>query len=210
MFGFVTGLTAEARLLAGLKVLVESGGGTPEGAAAATERLIGRGATRLISFGLAGGLDPALLPGALVVPLLVTGASGATRCDESLVAHLGGHTVTSVFAGSVVADSARVKRQLFAATSAAAIDIESGAVGVVANHHDLPFAVLRAIADPASRDLPEAALVALDPRGQIMLGPVVRSLWREPTQLFGLARLARDAANARRSLRDALDLRFPK
>jgi hypothetical protein len=47
--------------------LVEVGGGTPAGAEAAGARAVARGARGLVSFGFAGGLDPALAAGALVV-----------------------------------------------------------------------------------------------------------------------------------------------
>ena len=70
----------------------------------------------------------------------------------------------------------------------------------VAARHHLPFAVLRAICDPAERDLPPAALVALDQAGAIGLWRVLVSLARAPQQLPGLLALARDAAAARRAL----------
>lgn len=68
LIGIVVGLAAEARLAAGLGCVVEIGGGTPAGAEAAVARLIARGVTGVVSFGLAGGLDPTLRPGMLVVP----------------------------------------------------------------------------------------------------------------------------------------------
>ncbi|MDR3530287.1 MAG: hypothetical protein P4L90_07030, partial [Rhodopila sp.] len=81
-----------------------------------------------------------------------------------------------------------------------AIDLESGAMARVAEAHGLPFIVVRAICDPAERDLPPAALVALDPEGGIGLIPVLRSVLKQPNQLPGLLALARDAGRARRAL----------
>ncbi|HEY0425948.1 MAG TPA: hypothetical protein VGC82_21710, partial [Rhodopila sp.] len=68
--GFVTGLAAEARIASrfGYPVRV---GGTPAGAGVAASELIEQGATALVSFGLAGGLDPALRPGTVVVASIV-------------------------------------------------------------------------------------------------------------------------------------------
>ena len=66
--------------------------------------------------------------------------------------------------------------------------------------HGLPFAVLRVICDPAERDLPPAALAALDASGAIGLARVVRSVIGRPGQLPALLRLAADAAAARRAL----------
>ncbi len=64
----------------------------------------------------------------------------------------------------------------------------------------MPFAVLRAICDPAERSLPAVALAALDARGVIGVWRVITSLTARPGQLPALLALAVDAAAARRSL----------
>jgi adenosylhomocysteine nucleosidase len=92
------------------------------------------------------------------------------------------------------------KRTLWVATRAHAIDLESGAVALVARTYGLPFAVVRAICDPAERTLPPAALVALRSDGGIGLMPIIRSLIKRPDQIPGLLALARDAAKARQTL----------
>ena len=103
-----------------------------------------------------------------------------------------------------VVASAAAKATLFAATGAAAVDLESGAVARVATEHGLPFAVLRAICDPAERDLPPAALIALDRRGAVGVMRVIGSVLAHPGQLAALLALAADAAAARRALREAV------
>jgi adenosylhomocysteine nucleosidase len=80
------------------------------------------------------------------------------------------------------------------------VDLESGAVARVALAHGLPFAVLRAVADPAERNLPPAALLALDGAGRIGILRVLGSVFGNPGQILGLLALARDAAAARRAL----------
>jgi adenosylhomocysteine nucleosidase len=199
VLGFVTGLAAEARLLRNLPVLTGIGGGAPEGAARAARCLAGK-VQGLISFGLAGGLDPALPPGAIIIPREIL--SGTTRyaCDDGLSTKLGGFTHSRLLAGTGIAASVKVKSLLRAESQAVALDLESGAVAAVAAEHGLPFAVLRAIADPAERALPEAALLALDAKGAIAVPAVIRSLLRNPAQLPQLVRLARDAAAARQAL----------
>ena len=79
--------------------------------------------------------------------------------------------------------------------------MESGAVATVAAAAGVPFAVLRAICDPADRDLPRAALVGLDDAGRIAPMRVLWSLIRNPGQIGGLIALAGDAAAAREALR---------
>jgi len=56
------------------------------------------------------------------------------------------------------------------------------------------------VLDPAERDLPRAALVALGPDGRIRLGALIGALLRRPGDVWGLIRLARDASVARVSL----------
>ncbi len=194
LIGFVTGLAAEARLLPA--ALVAIGGGTPTGARHAAERLIAQGAEALVSFGLAGGLDPALPPGTIVIPRAVL-VDGVRHPTTPLLAS---PTRDLILQTPTVLATTAEKRAAFAATSAAAVDLESGAVAQAAAAHALPFAVLRAICDPAGRDLPPAALAALDSAGTIGLLRVLASLARHPTQLPALLRLAADAAAARRAL----------
>lgn len=198
--GFVVGLAAEARIARRCGCPVLAGGGTPAGAEAAAKQLIAQGVTALVSFGLAGGLDPVLRPGTVIIPshVLFDGATLAT--NPRLADRFGGLTGHIILAGATVVAEAAAKRQLFAATHAHAIDLESGPVAQIAHAYELPFVVVRAICDPAERDLPPAALVALDPGGEIGLLPMMRSLMRQPGQIIELLTLARDAVLARRAL----------
>ena len=197
--GLVTGLAAEARLAARLGAAL-AGGGLPAGAEAAAERLVAQGATALVSFGLCGGLDPALDPGALLVPRTVTEAGGTCPTDAVLAAALGGWTCTALAAAAAPVARCEAKRALFAATGAAGVDLESGAVARVAARHALPFAVLRAVCDPADLDLPPLALAALDAGGTIRPARIAASLFARPGQIGALLRLARAAAAARAAL----------
>jgi adenosylhomocysteine nucleosidase len=194
--GFVVGLAAEAALLKNTGFMVGVGGGTPLGAARAAADLIANGAGALISFGLAGGLNPELPAGTIIIPAMVN----EYICDPGLVAWLGGVTHRKIFAGDEIVITIEQKSTLFTQTQADAIDLESGAVAAEAAQAKIPFAVLRAIADPATRTLPPAALIALNAGGEIRIGPILASLARNPRQLPALLALARDAAKARKAL----------
>lgn len=215
----VVGLAAEARIARRLGLAVAIGGGTASGAEVAARRMVRAGAVGLISFGLAGGLDPALRPGAIVIASGVlcqadggasADANGVARpmrrfaTDTALSSRLGGATGHIMLGSDMIVTRADAKRTLWQTTGAAAVDVESGAVARVATEHGLPFAVLRAICDPAERDLPPAALIALDRRGAIGLARVTASVVARPSQMSALMALAADAAAARRSLRAAV------
>jgi adenosylhomocysteine nucleosidase len=196
--GIVTGLTAEARLAAGLG-MARAGGGLPAGAARAAEALVTEGATALISFGLAGGLSPELRPGTLIVPASVSTPTAIYLTDVDLTRMLGG-PAHSLYAGTDLAVTRQDKAALHASTGADAIDLESGAVAEIAALHGLPFAVLRAICDPADSTLPSIAIIALGDTGSIRFMRVAGSLLCHPGQLPALARLATAAATARAAL----------
>jgi adenosylhomocysteine nucleosidase len=202
--GVVVGLAAEARLVRSLGWPVAIGGGTAGGAWLAAERLVSGGVTALISFGLAGGLDPALRAGSLLVPCAIITDGQRLPTDPRLSGRLGSVSIPLLLGARDVIAGVAAKAALFAATGAAAVDLESGAVARVAAEHGLPFAALRAICDPAERDLPPAALIALDQRGVIGLARVLWSVLVHPAQVPGLLALAGDAATARRALRDAV------
>ena len=197
--GIVVGLEAEARIARRLSDIVEVGGGDADGATAACQRLIARGVRRLVSFGLAGGLNPGLRPGALVVPDVVLSRDGHWPTHPPLAAWLG-PVNGALYSGGAVLASAEEKEILYMRTGAAAVDLESAAVAETAARHALPFAVLRAVCDPASRSLPRAALVALDPGGRIDGRAVLRQVMQRPREVAALIVLGTDAARARRAL----------
>jgi len=178
---------------------VEIGGGGEAGAKAAAARLIAQGARRLLSFGLAGGLDPTLAPGALLVPDVILAFDGHWPADPRLAAGLG-RVGGALFSGGEVVATAAAKAALHARTGAAAVDLESAAVAEAASRHALPFAALRAVCDPAGRSLPRAALLALDGQGRIGPWRVAGAALRHPAELPALIKLAGDAAKARRAL----------
>jgi adenosylhomocysteine nucleosidase len=196
VIGIVTGLAAEARLARGFGCPVEVGGGTEVGASGAVERLRRRGVSGLISFGLAGGLDPALLPGTVIVPRAVVLGAEQWDADPALSALLGGGAGQVVVGGGEIVATAAAKAALRRATGADAVDLESAAVA----RAGLPFAVLRAVCDPAHRDLPHAAVAALDAAGRVGALRVALAAVMHPQELPSLIRLGQDAARARRAL----------
>jgi adenosylhomocysteine nucleosidase len=199
--GILTGLRAEARIADRLGARIEIGGGTRAGADRAASRLIEAGVDALLSFGLAGGLDPALASGAMIVPWAVMLQDGRPiACAPELVHWLGGATVMHIADHAGVIATRAEKAAVFAASGAAAVDLESGPLALAAEAAGLPFAVLRAVCDPAGRDLPPAALAALNAGGGVRLLHVAGALLRRPAQLPDLLQLAADAAKANAAL----------
>ncbi len=204
--GIVTGLTAEAKLIEKafsrthqpMPGLACDGPG-PERAGAAATRLARGGAGLLISFGICGGLDPELRPGDLLLADTVLAGDGARLSASAerravLEARLSGLSLR-IATGTLLGQdrplaSAADKAARFAATSARAVDMESHGVARAAQAAGLPFLVVRAIADPAERSLPRAALKAIGPDGRLMPLRAFLAMYLRPWESPALVRLA--------------------
>ena len=81
------------------------------------------------------------------------------------------------------------------------VEVEALRADAAATRHDLPFVVLRAIADPSDRSLPPAATIAMKQGGGIDLAAVLRSIAKTPGQLPALLAIARDTRAALSGLR---------
>jgi adenosylhomocysteine nucleosidase len=210
VIGILTGLRAEARCLKDLGVAVACSGARPARARAEALRLIAEGATGLVSFGLAGGLAPAVASGDLILADRVVLPDGEGIAPDPAWR---GRLAALIEAGgtlphqAVVAGSDRLlatvaaKRALFEATGALAVDMESHAVAAAASAAGLPFVVVRAVADPHDQALPRAATVALGPGGEVRLAALARALLIRPDELPALLRLGRQSGRALATLR---------
>jgi adenosylhomocysteine nucleosidase len=212
----ITGLAAEARIAQRFGLDAVATGGIEAQILAAADRLIAQGAEALLSFGIAGALAPDLVPGSLLLPRAVIAEDGsrlavdaARRARAAAVLTASGLRAASgdVLGAHEAAESPARKDALHAATGAIAIDLESHLVARAASRAGTPFLVLRAIADPASRALPEAALIGLDADGKPALGRVLMSVMRSPRQIPALLRLAGDTRSALLALGSALAAR---
>jgi adenosylhomocysteine nucleosidase len=219
--GIVAALAAEARPLGVTRrelrqpieladgaLLMLSGVG-PAAARDGARRLAAAGVGALLSWGMAGALDPVLAPGTLIVPAEVVSPDGvlyatarewrervscAIPATQPLCA---GRLLTAAEAlGSLEAKSLAFRR-----TAAVAVDMESSAIAEIAAAARLPFLAVRAIVDGASDPVPRAALTALTPgTDSLHIGRVLAALVRAPGELPALIRLGGSYRSARRAL----------
>ena len=203
MLVIIVGMQSEARIARKLGLHIAIGGGTTHGATIAAQHLIDRGATALLSLGIAGGLDPALPPGTLIHPTHVIDGQTRYRTTPSLIPWAPAPAQTLAGTDTPLATTAQ-KSALFQQTAAAAVDMESHAVARLATAYNIPFTALRAIADPAATTLPPAALIPLRPDGRPDLAKILASLATNPAQLAALLTLAHHARLAHNALRLAL------
>lgn len=217
--GVVAALEAEARTLGpavrrhdglqalrGGALLAVSGMGAVS-AGLAARGLVHAGAAALMSFGLAGGLDPSLSAGSVVLPGEILSGEGrrlptAQGWRERLRATIerrrpvaAGILLTRAQPIDRIADKARAFRE----TGAVAVDMESFSVAEVAAAHGLPFVAVRVIVDTAGDVLP-AAVVAASSGGALSLRRLAGGLAAAPWDLVALIRLAQRYRAATRSL----------
>jgi adenosylhomocysteine nucleosidase len=205
----VTGLVQEARIAAGPGMIVICSSSDPQQLRSLLSTLDPSTFRGVISFGVAGGLDPSLKSGDVVVATEVL--SGDTRflaglaLNEEMIASAAlrrRRVVRGGLAGveQVIAATA-CKAALHSETGAAAVDMESHIAAAYASKAGIPFAALRVISDPASRALPDLAKSAIKPNGDIDLRKVLRGLARNPRTLRALVSTGIDFNRALRSLR---------
>jgi adenosylhomocysteine nucleosidase len=205
----VTGMAQEARIAAGPGMIVICSSSDPNQLRALLATLDSTTFRGVISFGVAGGLDPALKSGDVVVATEVL--AGDTRwlagsaLNEEMIASVALRRRRVVRGGLAGVEQIVVARDGKAAlrseTGAAAVDMESHIAAAYAAEAGLPFAALRVISDPASRALPALAMSAIKPNGDIDVRKVLRGIVRNPTTLRALVSTGIDFNRALRSLR---------
>ncbi|MDE2404925.1 MAG: phosphorylase [Sphingomonadales bacterium] len=193
----VTGTRREAQTIAGPGVVTLAGGGSRARLLAELDRLVPQ-SCGVLSYGMAGALDPGLRLGDWVVGTAITGDwQGA--CDGAFGIALAQRLRTgrrlpaqgAIHACDRLIASAAEKAELHAATGAIATDMESHIAAAAAARHGLRFTVLRCISDEAAADLPPAIAVAMKPGGGLAPGRILWSLLTRPGQLPALLRTTR-------------------
>jgi adenosylhomocysteine nucleosidase len=157
----------------------------------------------LLSFGIAGGLAPGLPPGTLISASAVGDDAGTVAIPSAISERIAGRTgarIGLVYGGPAILATAAEKERIYRATGALAVDMESHNVARAAQRAGVPFAVLRAVADPAGRALPPAALLPLTSDGRPDLRLVLGAVARRPGQIPALCRTALDARAALKAL----------
>ncbi len=200
--GIITGSKLEAACLKhsnpSTDFDVRCSGASSERANIAARTSVAAGCEGLVSFGLAGGLDPALTSGSLVVADEVICADGSKLQTDRIwtegVAEILSENSIPFVKGSIlgldqIAFVPETKRTLFDGTGALSVDMESHAVIRAASLEVIPFIALRVVADTASDDIPRTASQALAPDGSVQILSLTCALLKNPAEIAGLLKL---------------------
>jgi len=183
------GLDISRGLFAGRSVAWAISGCGEVAAARAAQLIIdGHHPQRLVTAGFAGGLDPSLPRGQLVLPSLLLDGSDRQRpplsIDRELAetlwdTHSPAHA-TLLTVTRVITDVA-TKKTLHHSTGAGLVDMESYAVGAVAAEANIGVLACRVISDAADEALPEEVAKLSQPQSTMRrLGTALGALRRRP------------------------------
>jgi adenosylhomocysteine nucleosidase len=222
--GIVSALAAEARTLGpaepqgtelrrlGDGALLAVSGIGQAAAAAAARRLVLAGAGALASYGMAGGLDPTLICGAVLLPEEIVAAGGADSSEAWPTSRHWRERLRAALPDACIACGGRLftserplahpeaKAAAWRRMGAAAVDMESAAIAQVAAQAGLPFIVLRVIVDTATDELPAAVILASG-GGRLRIGRLIAALARAPAEVSAVIRLSARYRIAGRVLR---------
>ena len=222
--GIVCGLAFETAILsravqklspAHAPILACSGPGLDR-ARAAANRLAEEGAEALLSFGIAGGLDPSLKTGAVIIATQLVGGKKiscdelwATRLFESFNDHFEVKRASLAGVWDVL-PTPPGKAALFRKSGAVAADMESYGIAEAAVAKTLPFAALRVVCDTANETIPPIAIAAMTDDGRVRTKTTIAQALTHPTQIPDLIRLGQRTAQTRHALEKLAGLGVPR
>ncbi|HUY34844.1 MAG TPA: hypothetical protein VMV69_19010 [Pirellulales bacterium] len=198
-----SGFVAKQGLLGGRGVvLIESGVGTLAAARGTQALLAGHKPPWIISAGFAGGLDPKLKRGDILMVDSLAEASGRRLAidlrvsAESLTRAPGVHVGRLVTVDTVV-HGPDEKRELGRRHEALAVDMESWAVGEVCRQAKTRFMAVRIISDAVDDELPaEVERLGRQKTRAAQFGAAAGAIFRRPSSVKDMLRLKQDALAA--------------
>ena len=156
----------------------------------------------VISAGYAGGLDPGLPVGAL---LLGANRSDAEPLAAAQAALAGRCRIVPMADSLVTVESVMAKAALARETGAAAVDMETATVARICRERGVPVLSVRVVSDEACTELPVPFSVCFDPVSERPLpGKLIAFLLRRPSRIPAFARFVAGIDRSRRILTGAL------
>jgi adenosylhomocysteine nucleosidase len=220
--GIIVAMATEACTLTSLRLLpneaVEIAPGVqlvlcgmgPRAAGNAAQVLVAAGVRALAVLGCAGGLDPRLSAGELLVPAeLIDDAGTRFTADPAWRARL-----CATLAGRCRSEplltvrepllTPRAKAEARERHGASAVDMEGAAVAQIAVQHGVPFLMVRSVADSALHVVPPALAAAVDRYGRPRPRALLQALLKRPALLLCVPGLAQSMSRSMDALREVV------
>ncbi|MDR3423480.1 MAG: hypothetical protein P4M13_00160 [Alphaproteobacteria bacterium] len=194
MLGILCGLNSEKKIASKIKgAMVACAAARPFKAREMAQELVAMGATRLMSFGIAGSLDSSVNLGDVFIGTRVESDSGSWLCDEAW-----GHALADkipqakrggVYGSETLVASTVAKEALFQTTGCAIVDMESQCAAEAAAEAKIPLMVVRAVCDDATMNVPPFLMAAIAQDGSVSVLRALGHLALHPMQMPDLFKM---------------------
>jgi adenosylhomocysteine nucleosidase len=205
----VSGMTEEGQIAAGPNVISVLSGGSLTTLLENLNQLDPDEVSAVVSFGVAGALDPSLNVGDIVVATSLQNDAGDVfpadpAIVRAMVQGLENNYMTyktgQVFGTTVPRYTGASKAQLWQQSGAISVDEESEGAAEWAAANGLPFGMMRSISDNQSFSLPPLATTAVNSDGTWNIQNIEAALEQDPGQVPSLLEMAWDAITSFSSL----------
>ncbi|MBV8061515.1 MAG: hypothetical protein JO126_06200 [Alphaproteobacteria bacterium] len=189
--GILTGLETEAALARKIpNSIVTCSGARPARARVLAREMIAKGATCLMSFGIAGGLSSEAPVGSTVIATHIVSHDNAWNCDPAWITRLADlmpHALLGgVWGSETLVPTAEEKLALYNQSRCLSVDMESQCAAEIAAQSGVPMIVVRTVCDAAHMNVPPLVMNAIKEDGSTDVGRAVVSLLRYPRQIKSL------------------------
>jgi adenosylhomocysteine nucleosidase len=218
--GIIAALPAEAKCLHNKKLNVATpveihkdiflclSGIGYESAYKAANKLLALKVDALISWGVAGAIDDSLNPGDMILAESIISPDRSYKISNEWINNISNYFKQNsydILSGDIVSSkemcaSTSDKKLLLQETAALAVDMESAAIAEAATINNLDFLAIRAIADNANTNIPEAVVKHTDNVGQPKLFSFISSCMLNPVQVRDIFILAKSYQSGLRTL----------
>jgi adenosylhomocysteine nucleosidase len=186
----------EGELHGRVVALIVTGMGRKRAQAGADLLIAGHRPLLLLSAGYAGGLDPGLQRGEIVVPDRVVNVEGNAFDITTRPASAQGRRSGTLLTVDAVARTAAEKAELRRIHGADLVDMETSAVAAFAAERGTRFASIRVVSDDARGDLPREVLTITGETGGVRVGATFAAIWKRPAVVGDLLRMREQAMDA--------------
>jgi adenosylhomocysteine nucleosidase len=187
MLGILCGLESEEKIARRIPdTIVACSSARPLRAKELARNLADSGATRLLSFGIAGSLSSSFQLGDVVIGTQVRSSNGAWLCDEAWGQALSGKIPQAkfgkIYGSDALVSSSTAKALIHQKTGCAMVDMESHCIAEAAAEANLPLMVIRSVCDDSSMNVPKFLLAAVDTEGSFDLYKALRHIALHPLE----------------------------
>ncbi len=214
---FIVGLQSEAKILRQYGYHhVGISGGDRLTAQKTTEFFIQKQAKSIISFGFAGGLDPSIPVGGIIIPtairtidnLLFDVHQNWRKKIINLMAGIRIYSGTMLGSDNPIIEK-KIKANIYHKFGTIGVDMESHIVASICNKNNVPFCAIRVVIDTANTSLSKQTADIMQKDGRISVNRAIKTILNHPSVLKELIILGKQYHHAYRQLSNVARLGVP-